>query len=434
MSVHAGMSATEIVASVHDGSRTVREVLDFHLSQIERFDEEVKAFATINQDLARDSADSLDLLRDNGARLPLHGIPVGVKDIIDVAGLPTIAGFAPYRDRIANRDAEIVARLKSLGALVIGKTHTTQFAVGDPAPTRNPWNLEKSPAGSSAGSGAAIPAGMAPVTIGSQTAGSMLRPAAFNGAVGFKPSFGWMPMGGVIPLCWSLDHLGLYAGNVEDVSLVYRNLAGSSGEHDSPNRRPRIPLLTEYLEMSEPYVSDHLRQLARSLEHEGAIVEEVNLPVSFQSIFAPHQVIFAAEMAAVHAVSISKHRDHYSPKIRTGVEAGSLIPATYLLHAQRLQRRLMREANEWLGYWDAALLPTVSSEATDSSETGDRRFQIPATLLGLPALSLPTGLGPTGLPLGTQVIGRAGSETELLGLASWITGVTGLIGRPSQYG
>ncbi|MEX2426324.1 MAG: amidase [Thermomicrobiaceae bacterium] len=429
------MRAGQIVASVHDGSFTTRDVADVHLAQIERYDDSIQAFATVDEDMVRAEADWLDRQRDAGARLPLHGVPVAVKDIIDVAGLPTIAGFEPYRENIARQDAAIISRLRSLGAFVLGKTHTTQFAVGDPAPTQNPWNQYKSPAGSSAGSGAAIPSGMSPIALGSQTAGSMLRPAAFNGCVGFKPTRDWMSMNGVIPLSWSLDHLGIYAGNVSDVERVYRQLAGHELEDsDQPALSPpRIALLNEFLEMSDNPVRAHLRDIADRLADAGATVVETDLPVPFEKLFSVHQLIFSAEMAAVHRENLRAYPDHYGPRIRSGVEAGALIPAAALLHAQRLRRAHIDTIDTWFSQFDIVMMPTVSTEACDRAETGDRRFQIPATLLGLPAISLPTGLSPNGLPLGTQLIGKANRDVGLLRAARWINEIAPLIGIPERF-
>ncbi|CAN5777479.1 amidase [soil metagenome] len=426
-----GWRATQIVQGIHNSELKPTDVADAFLQRIAEYDPVIQAFATVEPDMVRAQARWLDLQAERGARMPLHGVPVGVKDIIDVAGLPTIAGFEPYRDHIADRDAAIVASLRSLGALILGKTHTTQFAVGDPAPTKNPWNLSKSPSGSSAGSGAAVPAGMAAIALGSQTAGSMLRPAAFNGAVGFKPTFGWFSLEGVIPLCWSLDHLGLYGATVADVALVYDALVTARDEPaiTSPGR-PKIALLTEFLEMSSPDVASHIQHVAESLEGAGAIVVETTMPESFEHVFAIHQVIFAAEMAAAHSANLGRYSEHYGPRIRTGVEAGTLIPAGYLVQAQRHRRTLSGVFDRFLRGFDALLLPTVSTQACDRAETGDRRFQVPATLLGTPALSLPTGLSSEGLPLATQLIGRRGADRELLGLAGWVTSVVPLIDGP----
>ncbi len=421
-------TASRIARDVSSGETSASAVADAYLSHINQYDAAIDAFAWIDPETVRAEAGWVDRQRALGARLPLQGVPVGVKDIIDVAGMPTVAGFEPYRDRVAVRDAEIVARLRTLGAVILGKTHTTQFAVGDPAPTANPWDLSKSPAGSSAGSGAAVAAGMAPVTLGSQTAGSMLRPAAFNGVVGFKPGFGWMPLDGVIPLCWSLDHLGIYASSVEDVSLVYQSLVEEE-EIAAPDR-PRIGLLTEYLDMSDRDVSEHVRDVANALSDAGAWVSDIQLPVSFDDLHAAHQVIFSAEMAAVHSANLERYPDAYNPKIRAGVEAGRLVPAAWLLHAHRLQRVQTAAAERFLTRYDALLLPTVSTDACDRVETGDRRLQIPATLFGLPAISLPTGLSSSGLPLGSQLIGGRGTEMSLLALSRWVTDVVPLIGKP----
>ncbi len=430
MNTTAGMTARALVESIHHGEMSVSRVADDHLGRINQVDGQVRAFATVDADLVRAEAQALDTRLRAGARLPLHGVPIGVKDIIDVAGLPTIAGFEPYRGTIARTDAEIIARLRALGALMIGKTHTTQFAVGDPAPTRNPWDQTRSPAGSSAGSGAAVPAGMVPVALGSQTAGSMLRPAAFNGSVGFKPSFGWMPLDGVIPLSWSLDHLGIYTADVSDMALIYRSLKQLPTDRVTSDRPPRIGMLTEYLDMSEPSVAEHVRSVAATLVGAGATVIETAWPVSFDDLFAPHQVLFSGEMAAVHSANLLRYPDEYGVKIRAGVETGSLIPGTYLMQARRLQRRHARLVNNWMRDFDAVVFPTVTTEACPIAETGDRSLQVPATYLGMPAMSLPTGLGPDNLPIATQLIGRSGSEDRLLDVAEWITRQWPLIGRP----
>lgn len=430
MTSSAGMTAMEIVSGVHAGDRTASQVATDHLHRIEMVDGQIRAFATVNADLVRAEAQLLDDRARAGARLPLHGVPVGVKDIIDVAGMPTIAGFEPYRGTVAATDAAIIVRLRALGALMIGKTHTTQFAVGDPAPTRNPWDQSRSPAGSSAGSGAAVPAAMTPVALGSQTAGSMLRPAAFNGSVGFKPSFGWMPLDGVIPLSWSLDHLGIYTADVADMAHIYRAIKGVPSGRPAIDRLPRIAVLNEYLEMSDTPVAEHVSAVARVLADSGATVLETAWPVTFDDLYSPHQLLFSGEMAAVHSANLVRHLDDYGVKIRAGVETGSLIPGAWLMQARRLQQRHARIVNDWMRQFDAVIFPTVTSEACPIAETGDRRLQVPATYLGLPAVSLPTGLGPSGLPIATQVVGRFGSDDALLDVASWITRQWPLIGRP----
>jgi Asp-tRNA(Asn)/Glu-tRNA(Gln) amidotransferase A subunit family amidase len=428
MSEITHLTASDIVHNVHTSELRVADVADAFLSRIERHDPVIKAYETVNPEMVRQDAAWLDDRIAAGARLPLHGVPVGVKDIIDVAGMPTIAGFEPYRNAIARQDAAIVASLRSAGTLMLGKTHTTQFAVGDPAPTRNPWNLAKSPAGSSAGSGAAVPAGLATLALGSQTAGSMLRPAAFNGAVGFKPTFGWFPLDGVIPLAWSLDHLGLYSPNVVDMELVFTTLTGSKPVRaEAP---ARIALLTEFIEMSSADVAGHVQSVAATLRAAGMQVIETTLPFTFDLLAAVHQLIMSSEMAAVHSANLEQYREAYGPRIRAGVEVGTLIPATAVLHAHRHRKQLAAQMAAFIAGYDALLLPTVSTEACDREETGDRRFQVPATLLGLPAISLPTGLSSNGLPLATQLIGARGRDREVLAVARKVTEIVPLIGRP----
>ena len=349
-----------------------------------------------------------------------------------MAGLPTIAGFEPYRDSVAENDAAIVAALRAQGALILGKTHTTQFAAGGPAPTCNPWNLSKSPAGSSAGSGAAVAARMASITLGTQTTGSVLRPAAFNGVAGMKPSYGWFSVDGVIPCVWSLDTIGLYGATVDDVALTFDALV-AAGEPELPTPvRPRIGVLTEFFEMADPEVASHVQSVVDALRAAGAEIIETPLPEPFDLIAAIHFVVVAGESASAHGSNITRYREYYDQSILDSSDVRTLIPAGFVAHAQRLRRALTTTFDSFLSGFDAVLLPTVSTQACDRVEqTGDRRFQLMATLLGTPAISLPTGLSSERLPLATQLIARRGADRSLLGLARWMTGVTPLIERPS---
>jgi aspartyl-tRNA(Asn)/glutamyl-tRNA(Gln) amidotransferase subunit A len=431
------LTASETVRLVHGGEVSVTGVVRSLLDHAQAHDGSIRAWATLDAEGALSAAAELDRLRGNGARLPLHGVGVAVKDIIDVAGLPTIAGFAPFSERIARRDAAIVKALRAAGAVILGKAHTTQFAAGDPAPTRNPWKLERSPAGSSAGSAAAVAARMAPLALGTQTAGSVLRPAAFCGVVGYKPAYGWFDVDGVLPLCWSLDHIGLYTRTVEDMALAYGTLHGSAAPATPPGdgvSAARFILLPEFLEMSEPEVAEHVSGVADQLRGAGATVVERSLPDTFDHIFAVHQLIFASESAAVHGANLSRQREHYGPRLRDALDAGTLLPATYVLHARRHRRRVSRLMDELLSTTDALILPTVSTEACDLAETGDRRFQTLATLLGLPAISLPTGLSRYGLPLATQLIGPRAGGGRLLDVARRVVDVVGQIGSPDLDG
>ncbi|HUY98735.1 MAG TPA: amidase family protein [Thermomicrobiaceae bacterium] len=425
------LTAAEIVAGIRGRELTASDLVAALLDRAAEVEPEVLAWATLDAQGAAAEARVRDDRVAEGVIGPLQGVPVGIKDIIDVAGLPTIAGFEPFRDRVAERDAEIVARLRTAGAIILGKTHTTQFAHGDPAPTRNPWNAERTPGGSSSGSAAAVAARMVPLAVGTQTAGSVLRPAAYCGVVGFKPSFNWVDRAGVLPLAWSLDHVGLFARTVADVALVFGAVSGTSLDLDADGpAAPRIVLLPEFLERAEPPVRDHLLDVATRLREAGASVEERSLPVDLDVLLAVHHVIMASEVSAVHAEALAADPASYGPVIRLTIETGQLIPAAYLLKAQRLRRQIARAIDEALAGIDGFLLPTASNPAPPRRSTGDRAFQAPWTLVGAPSITLPTGLTEDGLPIGSQLVGRRGGDARLLALAAWSARKLGLIAAP----
>src|SRR5712692_1595199 len=256
------LNAREAQRRIRDGKITAEALLEACLDRIRTLDGELKAWTHVDQAGARAMARQYDAdTRAGRLRGPLHGVPIGIKDIFDVAGLPTTGGARPWAHRRATEDATSVARLRAAGAVIVGKTATTEFAYRDPAPTRNPWNLGHTPGGSSAGSGAAVAARMIPLANGSQTVGSVLRPAAYNGVVGFKPTHGLIPVEGVIPLAWSFDHVGVLARSVDDAALMFGVLAG--GEYDAAvGRPPRIAVATELIARAEPDLTGHLRAAA----------------------------------------------------------------------------------------------------------------------------------------------------------------------------
>ncbi|MCX7622398.1 MAG: amidase [Thermomicrobium sp.] len=420
MDVTLQLPLREIPARIRQRQLSAREFVRATIEYIERTDAHLQAWVEIDRDGALREAERLDLLAARGTVLPLHGVPVGLKDVIDVAGLPTRAAFAPLGDRPAQADAAIVARLRELGAVVLGKTHTTQLAFADPAPTRNPWVPDRTPGGSSSGSAAAVAARQVPLAIGTQTAGSVVRPAAYCGVVGFKPSLGWFPLDGVVPLAWSLDHLGLFARSVEDVAYAYVALrAHQRLELPLLSEPPRLLLLVDFLELAESEVAEHLQDVARRFREAGARVEERRLPVDVQQLLAVHHVIMFGEMGALHQQALERSPDAYGPRLRAAVEVGQIVPTGALLHARRLRRRLAALLEDFLAQADAALLPTASGPAPDRSTTGDRRFQAVWTLLGTPAISVPSGLTRDGLPLALQLVGRYGHDRRLLNVAAW---------------
>ncbi|MDP8923081.1 MAG: amidase [Chloroflexota bacterium] len=425
------------------------ELVDALLARIERFEPIVRAWVTVDAEGARAAARhaETEATRPSAALGPLHGVPCGIKDIYNVRGLPTTAGFPPLADNVPDEDAPSIARLWAAGAIVLGKTVTTQFASADPSPTRNPWRPDRTPGGSSSGSGAAVAARCVPFALGTQTGGSILRPAAYNGVVGLKPTYGRVSRRGVYPLAWSLDHCGPIARTVEDVALVLGAIAG----HDpgdprsldtpvpdyraalSTDRPPTLGLLPQFLERAEPNVRAHVEERARDFTSAGADVRTVELPSPVDLYLAIQNLTQTSEAAAVHTPWLARDPDAYAPRIRGTAMVGQLVPTPAYLHAQRLRRRLAAETHASLVGLDALLLPSVSNVAPDPATTGDPSFQAPWSLLGLPSITLPSGLSDDGLPFGVQLVAAHLAEPTLLRAASWCERTLAFDARPPGF-
>ncbi|TME41540.1 MAG: amidase [Chloroflexi bacterium] len=397
-------------------------------------DQRLQAWVRLDAERALATAHAAEQALIGGARLPaLHGVPFGAKDIFDSAGLATSAGFRPFSSRTPSTDAEPLARLKRAGAILLGKMVTTQFAFADPSPTRNPWSAERTPGGSSSGSAAGVAAQLVPLAFGSQTAGSILRPAAFNGVVGFKPTYGRISKRGVFPLAWSLDHVGVLTRSVEDCGLFLSAVAGydplDPGSADQPlpsidlsaePAPPRLGLAREALQHATPRLREHVTRVAAKFEAAGARVEEVSLGEPLDLIIAVHHVIMQTETAAAHWQLLEQYSGAYMPRLRAYVEVGRLLPGVLYLHAQRLRRRIREAMRRSLADLDALLLPTVGDVAPTRETTGDPSLQAPFTLVGFPSLSLPSGLAePERLPLAIQLVAPAWQEAGLLAVGRW---------------
>jgi Asp-tRNA(Asn)/Glu-tRNA(Gln) amidotransferase A subunit family amidase len=360
-------------------------------------------------------------------------VPFGAKDIFDSAGLATSAGFSPYASRVPSRDAEPIARLKGAGAILLGKMVTTQFAYSDPSRTRNPWRDDRTPGGSSSGSAAGVAARLIPIAFGSQTAGSVLRPAAYNGVVGFKPTYGRISKRGVMPLAWSLDHVGLLARSVADCALVLAAVAGHdpadphSDAAQPPFVRqsalsapPRLGLVREAIEHATPRLREHVLGIAGRLEQAGAQVREVSFGEPLRLMLAVHQVIMLTEAAGVHWQLLEQYPGAHQPRLRAFIEVGRLLPGVSYLHAQRLRRRIRDSLRRSLADVDALLSPTAVDVAPGRETTGDTSLQAPFSLVGFPSLSLPSGVDESeGLPLAIQFACLPWHEAQLFSVAAW---------------
>jgi aspartyl-tRNA(Asn)/glutamyl-tRNA(Gln) amidotransferase subunit A len=442
------LTATEAARQIRERTLASVDLVDALLARIERAQPTLKAFVTVDYVGARAAASAADHTLASGGEIgPLHGVPFAAKDIYDAAGLPTTAGYGPLANHVPKADSFSVARLKAAGAILVGKAVTTQFASSDPSPTVNPWRADRTPAGSSSGSGAGVAARLVPIALGTQTGGSILRPAAYNGVVGLKPTYGRVSRGGIVPLSWSLDHAGPIVRSVEDAALVLGIIAGHDpGDPQSltadvpsytdalatPLERPRLGLLVDFLERSEPEVRAQIREVAARAEAAGADVREIALTSPVDLYLAVHGMTMQTEAAAVHATWIARDRSAYSPRIRASAMLGQVVPAWAYLHAQRLRRRLAAETDALLGDVDAFLLPTASNQPPGPETTGDASFQAPFSLLGLPSISLPSGVSAAGLPFAAQLAGRRLDESRLLRVAAWLERVLDFQARPPE--
>ncbi|MFD8543079.1 amidase [Streptomyces sp. NPDC059649] len=418
------------------------ELTDSVLARIEEVEGDLGAYVTVRADEARKAAAQAE--RDIAAgrhRGPLHGIPMTLKDLIDVEGLPTTASSRVRARHLALADSTVAARLRSAGAVLLGKTHTHEFAYGLTTPqTRNAWAADRVAGGSSGGSAVAVAAGEATFAIGTDTGGSIRVPAALNGVVGLKPTYGLVPMDGVTPLSWSLDHIGPITRTVRDAELV---LAALTGHHTTEGPSPTVASLAGlrvavprnyYFDRVAPEVAAAVRAAIAQLSALGAELSEIDIPMT-EYVQATQWGVMVPEATASHEQTLRTSPELYGPDVRVLLEAGGLIPATDYLRAQRARALMHRAWARLFDEVDLIVAPTVpctavhrdqeeinwpateGTEGTGSTESVSDayvRLSAPANLTGLPSLSLPVGLDSAGLPIGMQLIGRALDEATLL--------------------
>ena len=384
--------------------------------------------------LRREAAALEARYREPASRPPLYGVPIGVKDIFHVEGFLTRAGSSLPVDLLTGPEAESVTQLKQAGALILGKTVTTEFAYFAPGPTRNPRNPAHTPGGSSSGSAAAVGAGLCPLALGSQTIGSILRPASFCGVVGFKPSFGRISSAGVIPFAVSLDHIGFFTQDVASASLaaavICKNWgneeARTRGGEDIQVRSNRLVLgvpLGPYLRKASPEGLAHFHATQKKLEQAGFEVRPVEAMPNFEQIASQHQALAAGEVALVHRDWYAQFSTLYHPKTAGLIERGQQVSpeqlATYRAGREQLRQELITlMAEHGISAW---ISPAAVGAAPASLEsTGDPIMNLPWTYTGLPAISLPSGFSENGLPLGLQVVAGWYEDEKLLRWAEQI--------------
>ncbi len=419
------LTAAEAAESIRRGEFSAAELMSALLAHSREVEPDLHVWAMLDEDAAMATAHARDAeLAAEGARGPLHGVPVGVKDIYHTRAMRTMAASPILADFVPEDNAVAVSRMLAAGAIVMGKTVTTQFACGDPPPTRNAWNAERTPGGSSSGSAVGVSAGCFPLALGSQTGGSILRPAAYNGVVGVKPTFGRIDRRGVIAVAESLDTMGHFARTVEDAALLFDALsgAGSDSETEStPTFAPRIGLLkTFFWDRADSESIRNADRAARTLADAGAQIEEVEVSIHFDRLLSAHRTLMTSEAARVHGHWFTERADDYAPNVRSVIETGLRVSAVDYLGAKQFQRGFTAEISAEMAPYDALMTPsTPSSAPSDLSTTGDPMFQAPFTFGGFPAITLPSGLDSTDMPLGIQLSAASGADRRLLAVAEW---------------
>jgi aspartyl-tRNA(Asn)/glutamyl-tRNA(Gln) amidotransferase subunit A len=449
MSEPWALSLSEAAAAIASGRLSPLELLDSTLDRLERVEPRVQAWVRVLADHARAAARALTDRRGSGTSPgPLHGIPVGIKDIFYTEGVETRCGSKIMAGFVPSYDATSVARLRRAGAIVLGKTHTTEFASFDPSPARNPWALDHTPGGSSSGSGAALAARMCQGALGSQTSGSICRPAAFCGVVGLKPTFGRVSRYGVHPLAWTLDHPGPMARTVRDVAMLFDAVAGPDPNDPSTMSAPPVPGAAAAVDdvrgseaavrglrigVPDRYFTDGLdpegaaayREALRVLGDLGCKVEDVRLPDLFEAAMDAHEIIHNVEAAAVHADTYRARPGDYGQKLRAIIETGFHVPAPAYLRAQQIRTLLIAAMRGLLRDVDVLATPSAPGPAPAGlASTGSPVYNRPFSFLGFPSITAPCGFTAGGLPLGLQFGGRPFEETTLLRLATAYEGAT----------
>jgi Asp-tRNA(Asn)/Glu-tRNA(Gln) amidotransferase A subunit family amidase len=430
----------EAAAALRAGRLSARSFCDEALARIRERDPGVHAWAALDEPRALSLADACDAqiegVRPAGAALgSLQGMPLGVKDIIDTADLPTQMGSPVFEGHRPARNATVVDRLLAAGAYVLGKTVTTEFAFMHPGKTRNPWNPAHTPGGSSSGSAAAVAAGMVSGAIGTQTNGSVIRPAAFCGVVGFKPGFGLIPCAGTLQFSAALDQIGVFTRSVADAAALASALADAgaiSPDVGTMQRAPRIGFVTNYpWNAAEPDAAAHFQATLKHLEAAGASIGELHLPAVLDDAQRVHRTIMVYEGARQHAPRQAQNRARMSDVLNAVIGEGlGISDADY---AQALTRavEIRARALDLFAQWDVvASLPAPGAAPARIDTTGDPSFCTLWSLTGSPAVSLPTGLSAHGLPFGVQFAARSGGDDHLLRAALWCEAVIGFDRAP----
>ncbi len=418
----ARLTATAAARLIRAGALTPGELMDACLARIVEREPAVRAFAWFDADAARRGAAA--------ARPgPLRGLPIGVKDVLDTADMPSEYGSPIWRGWRPRADAAAVAWARQAGGVVIGKTVTTEFATRKPGPTGNPHDLRHTPGGSSSGSAAGVADGFFPLAYGTQTAGSVIRPAAFCGVVGYKPSFGTINRFGMKLMSESLDTVGVMARSVADCALFAGAVAGRDlGDPDvRPDRAPRIGICrSPAWDGAAPETQALLPRVASALVRAGADVVDRELPSGVAAIAEAHPIVSSHESGRALGWELAHARDQISDELRERLEFGLAQSAAAVDEAHAVFDRAQRAFPGCMEGLDALVTPSAPGQAPAGlAWTGDPAFNLIWTSLHVPCVTVPAGTGPDGLPLGIQIVARIGEDRQALAWAQWVASAIG---------
>lgn len=402
-----------------------RDLLENCFHNIEEKEPALQAWAFLDRDTAFQQADALDQELQQGRwRGPLHGIPVGIKDIIDVKGMPTRGGLECRDESPAANDANIVENLRLEGAIFPGKTVTTQLACFDPPPTRNPWNQEHTPGGSSSGSAAAVAAGMCLAAVGTQTGGSIIRPASFCGVAGLKPTFGMVDRSGLILLSQHLDHIGPLAQTIVDLVIMLDGMTDQATYLplliEPVTDAPRIGWLTDFFESrADASMQETLKAVRDKLETAGASINDCSLPTEFESILEYHLNLMQYEMVQNLGEDYEQNKEFYGPAISQVLDAGREVSEERYEACLDYQNLISQVTRRCFARSEILISPATLGPAPDITTTGNPCMNAPWSMTGFPTITIPVSVTEDGMPLAIQITGHPDKFDDLLLAAQW---------------
>ena len=430
------LSAVEMVQSLKKGEITSEELVKSYIEQIKKKEKEVEAWEFFDQELVLAQAKKLDKLHQSGKHGDLHGIPVGIKDIFDTENMPTIDGTEIHKKNPSWNDCTVVSKLKQAGAIIMGKTVTAELAYYSPGKTKNPHDTTRTPGGSSSGSAAAVASHMVPLAVGSQTNGSVIRPASYCGVVGYKPTKGLISRHLVLQISRALDQVGVFANSIEDAALISEQLIGHDKQDPDTSLNPRPKLLAAskqkppmepllayvklpFMNKLDEDVKEGFKEIKDELKGK---VDEIELPEGFAGIPDWHKIIMESDMARSFSKEYKKSKNKLSDQIVEAIERGMKYTSVEYNNALSKIDVANTYFNQFFHDYDAILTPSACDEAPKGlKSTGNPIFCTIWTYCGMPCISLPLLKGKNGLPVGVQLVSSLFDDERLFRNASWLT-------------